>query len=109
MTTLLVARRAAGATDAHGNPVTAYGTGTPWEVWALAPGAQDEPGDTNRDLSLVEWTVYAPNNADAPTEYDRVIVDGDMFEVVGRPQDWTRGPWSHPTAGLVVELRRAEG
>lgn len=109
MLTLSVLRRIPGATDAHGNPVTAYGTGTQWEVWALAPGSMQEPGDPNRDLSLIVWTVYAPNNADAPTEYDRVIVDGEEFEVDGRPQDWTRGPWPHPTAGVVVELRRAEG
>jgi hypothetical protein len=29
--------------------------------------------------------------------------------VEGRPADWTKGPWPHPTAGIVVELKRAEG
>ena len=34
---------------------------------------------------------------------------GEEYEVEGRPADWTHGPWPHPTAGIVVELKRAEG
>lgn len=104
-----VRRRQAGATDPHGNPVESYAAATDWPVWALAPGASAEPGQQGRDLSLIAWTVYAPKGEDAPGERDRVVVDGAEYEVEGRPADWTNGPWPHPTAGLVVELKRAEG
>lgn len=107
--TLGVKRRIEGATDAHGNPVVSYAEPTDWRIHGLQPGANAEPGQPNRDLSEIVWTVYAPANDEAPGEYDLVVVDGEDFEVEGRPSDWTRGPWPNPVAGLVVELRRAEG
>lgn len=109
MTTLGVRRRILGATDAHGNPIISYADPTDWPVWGLAPGAQTENPADNRDLSVIAWTVYAPVSDAAPTELDRVVVDGDEYDVNARPADWTRGLWPHPTAGLVVELRRTEG
>ena len=30
-----------------------------WTVRGIAPGAMEEPDNSNRDLSLIEWTVYA--------------------------------------------------
>ena len=98
-----------GEKDAHGNPRVTYADSTPWPVHGLAPGANVEGEQPNRDLSVVEWTVYAPASDEAPGELDLVVVDGEEFEVEGRPSDWTRGPWGHPTAGLVVLLRRPTG
>lgn len=111
MTQALQVRRfsPAGEPDAHGNTAATYGDPESWVVRGLAPGAMDEPGNANRDLSLIEWTVYADANDSAPGERDLVLVDGDEFTVEGRPSDWTRGPWANPAAGLVIELRRAEG
>lgn len=107
---LLGVRRYAGASkDAHGNATTTYGDPFDWEVHGLAPGAMGEPGVLNRDASEVEWTVFAAKSSKVPTERDLVVVDGQDFAVEGRPKDWTRGPWQHPTAGVVVELRRLEG
>lgn len=104
-----VRRRQEGATDSHGNPVATYSAAADWAVWALAPGASAEPGQQGRDLSLIAWTVYAPKGDDAPGVRDRVVLDGREFEVDGEHEDWTRGPWPHPTAGIVVLLRLAEG
>ena len=81
----------------------------PWMVRGLAPGAFNEDGTQNRDRVEIVWTVYADKSEDVPTERDRVIVGGDSFEVNGRPQDWTLGPWENPVAGVVVELKRMEG
>lgn len=107
--TLGVKRRTEDDEDAHGNPVVTYDDAEDWVVDGYAPGANVDPGNPNRDLSLILWTVYAPNNADAPTELDRVVLDGAEYDVEGRPGDWTKGPWAHPTAGIVVELKRPEG
>lgn len=97
-------------TDAHGNPVKTYADPTPWPVHGFSPGSNAEPGgDGNRDLSVIEWTVYAPASDKAPGEHDLVVLLGVEYAVEGRPADWTNGPWPHPTAGLSVELRRAEG
>lgn len=108
--TLGVRRRIviAGVPDRHGNPTFTFSEPQPWPVWGIAPGAA-EPHEPNRDLSIVEWTVYAPMSPALPGELDRVILDDVEYEVEGRALDWTRGPWPHPTAGAVVELKRPEG
>ena len=109
MFTLGVRRFVDGAVDAHGNPVSSFAGPVGWLVWSLAPGANVEPGAANRDLSAVEWTVFAPAGGNAPGERDRVVVDGVEFEVEGRPADWTRSPFDRNVGGLSVMLRRVEG
>lgn len=106
--TLHVRHRIVGGEDAHGNPTAGWSEPQPWLVHGIAPGANEEPGLKGRDLSEVAWTVYAPP-VDPPHEGDRVIVDGDEFEVDGRPSDWSRGPWVFTAAGLSVRLKRIEG
>ncbi|WP_067428525.1 hypothetical protein [Nocardioides jensenii] len=109
-TTLQVRRRQDGpAKDSHGNPVITYADPISWPVFGYAPGASDRTTDPNRDLSLILWTVYAPAGGNAPGELDRVLLGGTEYDIETRPDDWTHGPWAHPTAGLVVELKRAEG
>lgn len=107
---LQVRRRSTSATkDRHGNAVVSYEGPIPWPVHGYAPGASDQPTRPNRDLSLIAWTVYAPVGGNAPGELDRVVLNGDEYDVEARPADWSQGPWVHPTAGLVIELKRAEG
>lgn len=96
-----------GATDAHGNPVAAWGDPVEVPVHALSPGS-DEPPSPHRDLSVVEWTVYAPAGTQVGPR-DLVLVDGREFTVEGEVRDYTRGPWHNPVAGVAFELRRAEG
>ena len=74
-----------------------------------APGIDADADAVVRDLSLVLFTVLGPK-ADAPTSpHAQVKVDGAWLDVDGTPDDWTRGPWPHPTAGVSVMLRRADG
>lgn len=107
--TLGVKRREVGAVGSHGKQAITFAEPIDWPVTAIAPGANEEPANPNRDLSLVLWTVYAAAHANQPTELDRVVLDGVEYAVEGRLDDWTRGPWTHPTAGSVVRLKRAEG
>lgn len=115
MQTLTVRRRQVGGAggtqkDAHGNPVVTFADPAPWPVYGAAPGVSVEGGAGLRDLSTILWEVYAPAGDQTPHELDRVIgPDGTEYEVDGRPQDYTRGPWPHPTAGVVVTLKRVEG
>lgn len=107
--TLGVRRRIEGDPDAHGNPTIDYAEPVDWPVWGVAPGAMEELHDPNRDLSLILWTVYAPQNAALPGELDRVVYRGVEYDAEARARDWTRGPWRNPSAGAVVELRKPEG
>lgn len=96
-----------GVTDAHGNPVESWAAPVDVPVHGLSPGS-DEPHSTNRDLSIISWTVYAPAGT-AVGPRDRVVVSGREYTVEGEVRDWTRGPWRASFAGVVFELRRAEG
>lgn len=109
MYALAVRRYEPGPKDAHGTPAVLHGEPEPWAVWGYAPGDNTEPINANRDLSLIEWTVYAPANEQAPGERDLVVLDGETYRVDGRPADFTKGPWPHPTAGITVLLRKADG
>lgn len=96
-----------GAEDAHGNPVESWADPVDVPVHGISPGS-DEPHVTNRDLSIIEWTVYAPAGTHVGP-MDRVVIDGREFEVEGEVKDYSRGPWVNAVAGVVFELRRAEG
>lgn len=98
-----------GEPDDFGNATEAWAEAD-WQVHGIAPGAMDEPGQSNRDLSLVAWTIYGPSPSPV-TASSEVRLPGDSLwlNVNGTPKDWTLGPWEHPTAGVVVELGRADG
>ena len=98
-----------GAADAHGNAAESWvADAAPTLVHAVAPGASLEAHQTGRDVSQVAWTVYAPQGA-AVAARDRIEWQGETYLVYGEPADWSRGPWIHPAAGVVIELRRTEG
>ena len=100
--------RTEGAKDAFGN-VTVSWPERDWLVRSVAPGAMADPSDPNRDRGNIAYTVHADADSRPPTRLDKVVIDGEPFDVDGDPQDWTRGPWPNPVAGVVVELKRSEG
>lgn len=76
-------------------------------------GCSVQPGDTttdqasDRDSQASETaTVYLPPNADARTG-DRVIYDGDTWDVVGRVQTW-RSPSGRITH-KIMRIRVHQG
>lgn len=97
-----------GGLDAHGNPVSAWAEPVPLPVHGWSPPSQDtEPGQANRDLVVRDLDVYAPAGT-AVGPHDRVRVEGVLYEVVGHPEDYTRGPWQW-AAGVRLNLLRVEG
>lgn len=106
---VLQVRRRVEAVDEWGDPVPGWGAPEPWPVHGLAPGVMDEPWAPDRERSDIAWTVYAPADGRVPTERDQVVVDGEAFQVSGRPRDFSMGPWPDDWAGVVVELTRIEG
>lgn len=107
--TLGVKRRRTGTKDTRNNPVITYDDPHDWAVYGYHSGANTDPGLPNRDMSLILWTVYSDVTDEAPGELDRVVLNGAEYDVEGRPVDYSNGPWNFPGAGLVVELKRAEG
>ena len=106
--TLTVRSYTDGAEDDFGNP-TRVEVERDWRVRSIDPGASADPRNPNRDLSEIAYSIHADATPDVPTERDEVRVDGHWYAVDGRPDDYSRGPWRNPVAGVVVLLRRTEG
>lgn len=97
-----------GTADAHGNAAESWvADAAPTLVHAVAPGASAEALQTGRDVSQVAWTVYAPQGVSVAAR-DRIVWRGATYLVHGEAADYGHGPWSHPSAGVVIELKRWE-
>ena len=106
---LLVKPFLPGAKDDFNNPVDAWGPARDWWVRSVDPVSNREPQQPNRDMATIAYVVQADKTDDMPGYRDLVVVDGQDYPVDGQPDDWTRGPWANPVAGVTVYLRRVEG
>lgn len=104
-----VRRFVAGAKDEFNNSVPEWGDPEPWDVRSIDPVSSREPGLQFRDMNTIVHVIQADKTPQVPGYRDRVVVDGDEFDVDGTPDDWTRGPWANPAAGVTVYLKRVEG
>jgi len=96
-------------TDSHGNTIDVWADPVDWPVYAYASGANEEPTEAGRDLSLVLWTIYAPADDKLPGDQDRVILSGVEYAVEGEPRDYSHDPWSNHIGGAVVYLKAVDG
>jgi hypothetical protein len=60
-------------------------------------------------MANIAYVIQADKTPAVPDYRDVVIVDGKEYPVDGHPDDWTRGPWANPVAGVTVYLKRVEG
>lgn len=93
---------AASSTDRYGNPTNdwAAATSTATKGW-LAQQARDEVLG-NRDAQTSGWVVYLPAGTVIDGS-DRVVVDGQTFEVDGPPnRAWSPRGEHHVEAALNV-------
>lgn len=101
-----------GTKDAHGNPRRTYVPRAELDpVYGWAPpstGRNTEPFEANRNAIQADLEVYTPTTFTCkPT--DRVEVDGLMYEVVGRVEDFNHGPFGFAPGNRVSLKRFTEG
>ena len=105
--------RAPETTDRYGNPVRDWdnATRTRMRGWVYhtdsietATAAAVDTGST-RDVAVSAWKLDLPKGSDV-LRSDRFEIDGDVFEVNGKPRTLhtTRGPHH-----IQVSLREVEG
>lgn len=102
--------------DAHGNPRSSWALPVPVPVHAVGPRLQQEPDEPHRWAVVDGLTVYAPAGT-VMGAHDRIVwpydpdnpTVGDLYEVVGKVADWTRGPWPNPVAGVTFEAEKVTG
>ena len=76
--------------------------GTKHSVWANPDTEIRDIGTgTRRALSLYAATGFARPG-------DHVVIDGETYEAIGYPEDFTHGPFGFP-AGYRINLQRTEG
>lgn len=91
-----------------------YGTGTTLD-WNAATDSDPVTGcsvqplqnpeiTVDRDNVTTRWTAWVPFGIEV-TAYDRVVWDGEVYEIDGDPQPWPFGSLSH----LVLTLHRSHG
>lgn len=99
-------RRAGTKAADYGNTTTLdWSTVTETSVSGCSVQPSQAPENTiDRDNVASRWTVWAPSDTDV-TAVDRVVYDGDVYDVDGDPQRWGFAPLDH----LVFNLRRSQG
>ena len=107
--TLQVRKWSAGAEDVMGNASEGLADPVPWRVRSVDPVSNREPGAEHRDLATIAYTIHADKTDLVPSYRDVVVINGKEYPVDGEPDDWTRGPWANPVAGVTVWVKRAEG
>lgn len=89
-----------------------YGTGTQpdWvnTTTAAVDGCSVQPAPADdytidRDTFLVRWVVWAPPTISV-TATDRIVWDGDTYDIDGEVLRWDFPPLSH----VVLNLRRSQ-
>ncbi|MBP2211088.1 hypothetical protein JOJ87_001432 [Rhodococcus ruber] len=93
--------------DDRGNPVESWSAPVDHPVYGWSMPSSTEPKVAGHNRVLVSLELLVPPTFPAKA-HDRVVVDGEEFEVLGRPEDFNHGPFGF-APGLVVNLGRTEG
>ena len=93
--------------DPYGNPLPGADVEVLLTGAAFDPGGSLEPLEVGRAQTVTTPRLYFRSSPDVISS-DRLRVRGLVYAVIGRPALWI-SPYTGVTAGLVVELRLAEG
>lgn len=96
-----------GEPDSHGNPTRAWGEPVEYAVYGWDKPNPVEPKLAGHDRVVVDIEVFAPESIVVGPD-DRMVVNGQTYDVIGEVEDWNHGPWRW-RPGVVVNLRRVDG
>lgn len=102
--TVTLITRAVTGQDNYGNDI--YGETTSTVVGAFAPAGSSELVQ-GQDTVIDRPTVYLPSGTDV-SAVDAVQINGDRYQVVGTPNDWS-SPFTGWAAGVEVRLEKVTG
>lgn len=94
-----------GALDSHGNSVDGWGDPFDVQVYAIAPRTSTED-DPTRTEAITGYTILAPVTLVIGYR-DRVVIDGEEWEVDGEIGNWSHGPFGW-APGISFNVKRAE-
>lgn len=94
-----------GGRTGYNRPVEAAPTEQVVEGVGVAPGASDEVL-VGQDTSSAAYTLFITDTAVVVEPTAQVVVRGDTYEVIGRPEVW-RSPFTGWEPGTVVAVGAA--
>lgn len=104
--TVTILRPGSSTRDSHGNDVPGPDVETPVDhcaVWPTGTSEQIQGQDQVQDHVQV---LFPYGTSVLAT--DRLLVRGDVYQVVGRPPSW-KSPFTATTAGVEVQAERVTG
>jgi hypothetical protein len=104
--TVAVLHYLTGVEDEYGNDVEGWSSPDTQRVYGWGPAGSFEQGGWQRQVTA-DKSVFAPP-AFRCGPHDRVVVDGQTYDVEGEVEDYTHGPFGYGP-GVVVNLRRVTG
>jgi hypothetical protein len=96
-----------GGEDEYGNDVETWSPPDTQRVHGWGPSGTEEDNDGRRRV-VADLQLMAPRGFRIGP-YDRVVVDGLEYEVEGKVEDYTKGPFGFAGAGIRVNLNRVTG
>jgi hypothetical protein len=105
--TVGVMRYLTGAEDEYGNDVESWADPEPVRVHGWGPAGTEEDNE-GRTRVVADLQLMAPAGFTVDPQ-DRVEVDGVVYEVEGKVEDYTHGPFGFAGAGVRVNLNRVTG
>jgi hypothetical protein len=103
--TVIIKRRSANGTDAHGNKTYSVTTIRVTDCM-VGLGGTGEPGTADRDPIDQSLTIYMPNGTQVQPG-DRFLIRGLEFAKDGNAQEWV--PPFDFNVGVVVQVKRRNG
>lgn len=95
--------------DGYGNPVDAWADAVDRSVNAIYPGTPGEDYEPGRNPSTIPMIVLGSTDQLGTVTYrDRIVWDGDTFEVEGNPESFDFGPFDFEP-GIRIRMVRVEG
>lgn len=95
--------------DALGNEVESWADplAKKFVTWNAPRTSEPKLAGHNRDVVEVEMIVLP--DFGVVSSRDRMVVDGDTFEVIGLPEDYTKNPFRSDFGCYVLNLKAVSG
>lgn len=92
-------------TDAYGNEVDTWGPGQSKKFVTFNNPQTTEPKIVGHERDVVDLELVVLADFGRVSAKDRMVIDGDTYDVIGRPEDYTRNPFRRDFGCRVINLR----
>lgn len=96
-------------TDAFGNPAESWGSPTSKVYITFGSPRTSEPKIAGSDRDVVEFELIVRTDFGPVSSRDRMHIDGQVYEVIGKVEDYSKNPFRDDFGCLVINLKQVNG